>query len=133
MGEWKEYKFSELLEEPVRNGIYKKKEFHGRGTKIVNMGELFSYPRLIDIEMKLVELNENEKNKCLLRNGDLIFARRSLTAEGAGKCSLIYRILKMLHLNHQLFVQDQIKKKYPPSFYIIISIRPMEVTCLVQY
>ncbi|MBX3009776.1 MAG: restriction endonuclease subunit S [Melioribacteraceae bacterium] len=92
MSEWREYKFQDLLEEPVRNGIYKRKEFHGRGTKIVNMGELFSYPRLIDVEMQRVEINENEKTKCLLRNGDLIFARRSLTAEGAGKCSLVYNI-----------------------------------------
>ena len=34
--------FRELLAEPVRNGIYKQKEFHGRGTKIINMGELFA-------------------------------------------------------------------------------------------
>ena len=32
--------FAQLLAEPVRNGIYKKKEFHGSGVKIVNMGEL---------------------------------------------------------------------------------------------
>ena len=31
------------------NGIYKKKEFHGRGVKIVNMGELFTYPRLLSM------------------------------------------------------------------------------------
>lgn len=92
MSEWKEYKFRELLEEPVRNGIYKKKEYHGRGTKIVNMGELFAYPRLTNVEMKRVEINESERSKCLLKKGDLIFARRSLTAEGAGKCSLVYKI-----------------------------------------
>ncbi len=92
MSEWKDFKFGELLEEPVRNGIYKTKEFHGRGVKIVNMGELFSYPRLTDVDMRKVEITESEKSKCLLKNGDLIFARRSLTAEGAGKCSIIYNI-----------------------------------------
>ena len=51
MSEWRETIFLDLLIEPVRNGIYKKKEFHGRGAKIVNMGELFAYPRLIDIDM----------------------------------------------------------------------------------
>jgi type I restriction enzyme, S subunit len=64
MSEWKEIAFGELLSETVRNGIYKKKEFHGRGTSIVNMGELFSYPRLKDIEMKKVELSNYEKEKC---------------------------------------------------------------------
>ena len=42
--EWREIPFAQLLAEPVRNGIYKRKEFHGRGVKIVNMGELFAYP-----------------------------------------------------------------------------------------
>ncbi len=90
--EWVEHKFEDLLSEPVRNGIYKKKEFHGRGVKIVNMGELFRYPRLYDIDMKRVELSSNEMSKSLLRNRDLIFARRSLTAEGAGKCSIVKEI-----------------------------------------
>ncbi|WP_295937342.1 restriction endonuclease subunit S [uncultured Xanthomonas sp.] len=84
--------FERLLSEPVRNGIYKAKEFHGHGVKIVNMGELFSYPRLSSVPMKRVELNESEKRRFLLEEGDLIFARRSLTAEGAGKCSIILEL-----------------------------------------
>ncbi len=92
MGEWNEYTFRELLESSVRNGIYKKKEFHGRGCKIVNMGELFAQPRLKNIEMNRVDLSEKEKVNFLLKEGDLIFARRSLTAEGAGKCSLVQEI-----------------------------------------
>ena len=87
---WKLLPFEKVLSEPLRNGIYKKKEFHGRGTKIVNMGELFSHPRLKNgVDMKRVELNERELDKATLLKGDLIFARRSLTAEGAGKCSII--------------------------------------------
>ncbi len=90
---WEMVPFESLLEIPLRNGIYKKKEFHGRGCKIVNMGELFGYPRLkSSIEMNLVELTDKEKEKSLLETGDLIFARRSLTAEGAGKCTLITKI-----------------------------------------
>jgi len=92
VSEWQELNFCDLLIEPVRNGIYKEKSFHGRGTKIVNMGELFSYPRLRNVPMKRLELNDNERRKCLLNKGDLIFARRSLTAEGAGKCSIIKEI-----------------------------------------
>ena len=89
---WKEIRFGDALEEPVRNGIYKSKEFHGDGVKIINMGELFSHPRLRDIPMKRIILTEKEKSKSLVKNGDLIFARRSLTAEGAGKCSIALNI-----------------------------------------
>lgn len=89
MGEFAEVRFSELLAEPLRNGVYKPKEFHGRGAKIVNMGELFAYPRLRAIPMKRVELTKKELERSSLVSGDLIFARRSLTAEGAGKCAIV--------------------------------------------
>ena len=87
-GEWSEKRFDDLLLEPVRNGIYKEKPFHGRGVKIVNMGELFAHPRLRSVPMKRVELSESEASRFLISPGDLLFARRSLVAEGAGKCSI---------------------------------------------
>ena len=84
--------FAKLLVEPVRNGIYKKKEFHGRGVKIVNMGELFANPRLRDVHMRRVELSELEQHRFGVQAGDLLFARRSLVAEGAGKCCVVLEI-----------------------------------------
>lgn len=92
MSEWPQVPFASLLREPVRNGIYKPKKFHGRGAKIVNMGELFRHPRLRAIQMKRVALSPSELDRFSLSVGDLIFARRSLTAEGAGKCSVILEI-----------------------------------------
>ncbi|CEO38580.1 Type I restriction/modification specificity protein [Photobacterium kishitanii] len=57
------------------------------------MGELFGYPRFDgSCELKRVELTEKELDKNQLVCGDLIFARRSLTAEGAGKCSIIRKL-----------------------------------------
>ena len=81
--------FADLLAEPVRNGIYKKKEFHGRGQKIINMGELFSYDFISSQEMRRIELNNRELTKSLVKDGDLLFARRSFVLEGSGKCSLV--------------------------------------------
>ncbi len=90
---WELVPFERLLAQPLRNGIYKSKEFHGRGVKIVNMGELFANPKLdSDIDMKKVELTDSEIASSTLISGDLIFARRSLTAEGAGKCSIAISI-----------------------------------------
>jgi type I restriction enzyme S subunit len=88
-GEWRRVAFGKLLAEPARNGVYKAKEFHGHGVKIVNMGELLAYPRLRSVSMKRVELNQSETNRFLLTEGELIFARRSLTAKEAGKCSVV--------------------------------------------
>jgi type I restriction enzyme S subunit len=91
-GEWRSIAFSQLLAEPVRNGLYKQKEFHGRGAKIVNMGELFAHPRLRAVPMKRVALSDSESDRFTLAKGDLLFARRSLVAEGAGKCSVVLDI-----------------------------------------
>ena len=87
--EWPMVPFAQMLAEPVRNGIYKKKEFHGSGVKIINMGELFAHPRLRDVRMRRVRLSESEQNRLSVQAGDLLFARRSLVAEGAGKCSVV--------------------------------------------
>jgi type I restriction enzyme S subunit len=86
---WETWTFGDLLAEPVRNGIYKKKEFHGRGQKIINMGDLFSYDLISSQEMKRIELNNRELANNLVKDGDLLFARRSFVLEGAGKCSLV--------------------------------------------
>ena len=88
----RESPFAQLLVEPVRNGIYKKKEFHGRGVKVVNMGELSANPRLRDVHMRRVELSELEQHRFSVQAGDLLFARRSLVAEGAGKCCVVLEI-----------------------------------------
>ena len=89
---WLEAPFSQTLFAPVRNGVYKKKEFHGFGAKMVNMGELFGNPRLGAIPMKRVHLSDSERERFSVQKGDLLFARRSLVAEGAGKCCLVLEI-----------------------------------------
>ena len=86
---WRVIEFGKLLKENTRNGIYKPKKFHGTGIKIVNMKELFAYEWIGSQAMTMIDLTENEKKNFLLNPGDLIFARRSLVASGAGKCSLI--------------------------------------------
>lgn len=89
---WKVARFGDVLEGGTRNGIYKSKEFHGSGAKVVNMGELFANPRLRDVPMKRVQLSDRELEKSCLSAGDLLFARRSLVAEGAGKCIVVSEI-----------------------------------------
>ncbi|EOA8958134.1 restriction endonuclease subunit S [Vibrio harveyi] len=123
---WPLVSFETLLTEPLRNGIYKKKEFHGRGCKIVNMGELFKYPRLnSDVEMNLVELSDKEKEKSLLQTGDLIFARRSLTAEGAGKCTLIYKISEDTTFESSIIRARLDPNKALPEFYYYLFNSPI--------
>ena len=55
---------------------------------MVNMGELFDYPRITNVAMERVPLSKREANNYLLDTGDLLFARQSLVYSGAGKCSI---------------------------------------------
>lgn len=87
--EWKTIEFENLYAESSRNGLYKSKEFHGTGIRIVNMKEMFAFPLIGEQEMQLLEVNDNELNKFGLQTGDLLFARRSLVEEGSGKCVLV--------------------------------------------
>ena len=87
---WRVMRFGEVLEGgTTRNGVYKSKKYHGSGVKMVNMGELFAYSRIPNLPMRRVQLTDKEKKKALLKEGDLLFARRSVVAEGAGKCSIV--------------------------------------------
>ncbi|MXZ73241.1 MAG: restriction endonuclease subunit S [Acidobacteria bacterium] len=53
------------------------------------MGEVFAHPRLHAVPMRRVGLSESEIERFSVAKGDLLFARRSLVAEGAGKCCVV--------------------------------------------
>jgi type I restriction enzyme S subunit len=77
---------------PLRSGVTVAASDRGAGIKMLNMGELFRYPQIPDVEMARVDLGKFDPERVLLRPGDLMFARRSLTLEGAGKCSIVKEI-----------------------------------------
>ena len=56
---------------------------------MINMGELFANNIISDIPMERVQMSETEQKKFFVEHGDLLFARQSLVAEGAGKCSIV--------------------------------------------
>lgn len=89
---WPLKRFGDMYDVPSRNGITRPGAVRGIGYKMINMGELFSYPRLFDPDMERVKLNEDEKEKFNVLPLDLLFARQSLVAEGAGKCCIALKV-----------------------------------------
>ena len=75
--------FGALFAEPTRNGLTRPRAVRGYGTKMVNMGELFTYPRLRSAHMDRVLLSDSEAERFLLADGDLLFARQSLVLDTA--------------------------------------------------
>lgn len=56
---------------------------------MVNMGELFKFDVIGAVPMSRVPAESPGLERSLLEEGDLLFARRSLTLAGAGRCALV--------------------------------------------
>lgn len=86
--------FSELLLDGVRNGLYKSKEFMGRGMPVVKMGHLYNN-RILTSGLSgfdLFDVNSSEQARFSLTPNDLLFARTSVVPEGVGLCSFVQEI-----------------------------------------
>lgn len=113
---WVETTFEKLYSVGSRNGIYKPSKYHGRGTKIVNMGELFGYDFICNQPMKLVELTPKETGTSSLSDGDLLFGRRSLIEAGAGKCSLVVGLSEATTFESSIIRVRPDKKQVNPRY-----------------
>ena len=73
-----------------QSGIYKSEEFRGRGVRIVQMGDLFGHDVIDDATaMDRIDVSERELTGYALTSNDLLFGRRSVVLEGAGRCTLV--------------------------------------------
>lgn len=89
-GEYPSVRFSEICLKKPQSGIYKSEKYRGSGVPMVNMGELFGNDMITsEIEMERVELDEMELDRYMLTPNDLLFGRRSMVLEGAGRCVLV--------------------------------------------
>jgi type I restriction enzyme S subunit len=109
-------RFETLYKIPSRNGVYKPEKFHGSGWRIVNMGELFKYNFISDQEMNRVQLTHSEMRSSTLEDGDLLFGRRSLVEEGAGKCSIVINPIEPLTFESSIIRVRVDKERVNPLF-----------------
>lgn len=109
--------FGELYSKPSCNGLSRPSAVRGEGYKMVNMGELFSNDIINDIPMERVQLSLKEKEKFLLEKGDLLFARQSLVASGAGKCSIINELKEETTFESHLIKVSLDQSKVNPWYY----------------
>lgn len=87
-------RFGSLYKIPTSNGVSRPSAVRGQGFHMINMGELFAHDIINEMPMDRVALSENEQSKFLVEKGDLLFARQSLVAAGAGKCSIVNDIIE---------------------------------------
>lgn len=132
--EWKKAIFEELYIVPSRNGLSKPSRIRGNGYKMINMGELFSNDRIYDINMELVPLNDKEKVNGKVEEGDLLFARQSLVAEGAGKCSIVMETSPLtVFESHIIRVRLDQTKANPLFYYYYFKSSSSPIKAIVQH
>lgn len=130
---WRKCEFQELYYIPSRNGLSKPSKIRGNGYKMINMGELFSNDRIYDIPMELVPLNEAEKVAKIEKN-DLLFARQSLVASGAGKCSIVMEVSPLtVFESHIIRVRLDDKIANPLFYYYYFKSSHSPIKTIIQH
>lgn len=114
---WTLSRFEEVITDGTRNGFYKPKEFYGRGIKTIHMGDLFGNEIITsNIDMQRVVLSDDELSRFSVSEGDILFARRSIVKDGAGKCSIISFMDEPISFESSIIKVSPDKEKALPFF-----------------
>jgi type I restriction enzyme S subunit len=114
---WDMIPFGQLYSQPSKNGLNRPRRVRGMGYKMINMGEIFAYDHICNPPMELVPMNEAEQETYGIKVGDLLFARQSLIASGAGKCSIVLEVPEITTFEGHLIRVRLDTNKADPLFY----------------
>jgi len=103
---------------PSRNGIYKKASSYGLGHRMIHMPQMFKSSIIEPDDAVRVEVTPEELQRYALEKGDLLFARRSLTLEGAGLCSIVPELKEPVTFESSIIRVRLDKTKILPEFAI---------------
>ncbi len=113
---WRIQKLQNFYDEPSLNGLYKPKKYYGHGPLMIHMPQMFRGLIIDTSDAARVEVNSAEINRYGLRNGDLVFARRSLNLEGAGRCALVDNLTETTTFESSIIRVRIRRKELLPKF-----------------
>lgn len=126
-------KFGELYSIPSGNGLSRPSAVRGEGYRMIGMGELFTKDIISDMEMDRVQMSEREKKTFLVEADDLLFARQSLVAAGAGKCSIVKNISEpTTYESHLIRVRLNKHKCNPWYYYYLFKLPDNPIKAIVN-
>ncbi|WP_295357474.1 restriction endonuclease subunit S [Accumulibacter sp.] len=91
---------------------------------MINMGEIFAHERIGSIAMDRVPMSQREIEQFSVQAGDLLFARQSLVAAGAGKCSVIKAVGETTTFESHLIRVRLDRSQCDPYFYFYYFLSP---------
>jgi type I restriction enzyme S subunit len=92
---------------------------------MINMGEIFAHERIGNIKMDRVPMSDREIDLFAVRAGDLLFARQSLVAAGAGKCALVRCTAETTTFESHLIRVRLDQYKADPEFFHYYFLSPL--------
>jgi type I restriction enzyme S subunit len=92
---------------------------------MINMGEIFAHERIGNVKMDRVPMSDREVDLFAVRAGDLLFARQSLVAAGAGKCALVRCTAETTTFESHLIRVRLNQYKADPEFYHYYFLSPL--------
>ncbi|MCP4164289.1 MAG: hypothetical protein GY759_00155 [Chloroflexi bacterium] len=90
---WQVRKLRFLIKNGLVNGLFKKKDAFGRGTKLVNVSDLYQEDFLVShANLDRVDATHDEIGRYSVNEGDIFFVRSSLKLEGVGASVCILEV-----------------------------------------
>lgn len=126
-------RFGELYSIPSGNGLSRPSAVRGNGYRMIGMGELFAKDIISDMEMDRVQMSEREKKTFLVQADDLLFARQSLVAAGAGKCSVVKELSEpTTYESHLIRVRLDKNRCNPWYYYYLFKLPENPIKAIVN-
>lgn len=116
--EWEVMKFSKILLKSPETGLWKSSEYFGGGYKIVRMTEFFKDDILNPNCSESIRLSGKELEKYRLNSMDLLFGRRSLKVDGAGRCVLVPELDEPIIYESSLIRVTLNRQRADPLYYL---------------
>ncbi len=114
---WNKCSLKSLYAIPSRNGLYKTQEAYGSGVLMLHMPQMFRGIKVDASDSARVMLTDEEVRRFELLEGDLVFARRSVSYEGAGQCSLIPELHETLAFESSI-IRVRLKQHLASSAFV---------------
>lgn len=114
---WEVQRLKNVLQGGLVNGLFKKKDQYGSGTKLVNVVDLYQNDFLIDFDsLDRIEADAQELQRYSVQSGDIFFVRSSLKLEGVAASACMIDIPEPTvfecHLVRVRPSQDRMQPKY---------------------
>jgi type I restriction enzyme, S subunit len=108
--------FGDVLEIPLTNGFFETNDKYGEGNPIVWVDNLY-HTNIIDTTyLRRVKVPEKDLNKYEVFEGDLLFTRSSLVADGVGQANIVPKLEERIMFESHVIRARVDKNKINPFF-----------------